>query len=226
MSDKLNKLGFLAGRLFAKSVSEVKHTLSKDEPPQTESAPVLSPEEKIKKVLELLEFKNVSKNIENLLNRYDFGSNEIIFKQGGYFNSSSSKDVDGLNDTLLKELEINEINKHSHFEYKEKSLQILLTNNTSGSFPDRETYNSCELIVIYNGICVLQDRVSEETDLYDSVYRVGSFHSLKSFKNGSWMDDLNYLIRDFDDYAKKKKSVAQEKKQQQIADKLDLDPLD
>ena len=40
------------------------------------------------------------------------------------------------------------------------------------------------------------------------------------------MDDLNYLIRDFDDYAKKEKSVAQEKKQQQIADKLDLDPLD
>jgi len=226
MSDKLNKLGFLAGRLFAKSVSEVKHTLTKDEPSQTEPAPVLSPEEKIKKVLELLESKNVSKNIENLLNRYDFGSNEIIFKQGGYFNSASSKDVDGLNDTLLKELEINEINKHSHFEYKEKSLQILLTNNTSGSFPDGETYNSCELIVIYNGICVLQDRVSEETDLYDSVYRVGSFHSLKSFKNGSWMDDLNYLIRDFDDYAKKEKSVAQEKKQQQIADKLDLDPLD
>jgi len=226
MSDKLNKLGFLAGRLFAKSVSEVKHTLSKDEPPQTESAPVLSPEEKIKKVRELLESKNVSQNIENLLNRYEFGSNEITFKQGGYFNSESSKDVDGLNDTLLKELEINEINKHSHFEYKEKSLQILLTNNTSGSFPDGETYNSCELIVIYNGICVLQDRVSEETDLYDSVYRVGSFHSLKSFKNGSWMDDLNYLIRDFDDYAKKEKSVAQEKKQQQIADKLDLDPLD
>ena len=226
MSDKLNKLGFLAGRLFAKSVSEVKHTLSQDEPPQTEPAPVLSLEEKIKKVRELLESKNVSQNIENLLNRYEFGSNEITFKQGGYFNSESSKDVDGLNDTLLKELEINEINKHSHFEYKEKSLQILLTNNTSGSFPDGETYNSCELIVIYNGICVLQDRVSEETDLYDSVYRVGSFHSLKSFKNGSWMDDLNYLIRDFDDYAKKEKSVAQEKKQQQIADKLDLDPLD
>ena len=49
MSDKLNKLGFLAGRLFAKSVSEVKHTLSQDEPPQTEPAPILSPEEKIKK---------------------------------------------------------------------------------------------------------------------------------------------------------------------------------
>jgi hypothetical protein len=148
MSDKLNKLGFLAGRLFAKSVSEVKNTLTKDEPPQTEPAPVLSPEEKIKKVRELLESKNVSQNIENLLNRYEFGSNEITFKQGGYFNSESSKDVDGLNDTLLKELEINEINKHSHFEYKEKSLQILLTNNTSGSFPDGETYNSCELIVI------------------------------------------------------------------------------
>jgi hypothetical protein len=79
MSDKLNKLGFLAGRLFAKTVNEVKPLLSKDEPSHTDSAPVLSAEEKIKKVLELLETKSVSKNIENLLNRYDFGSNEIIF---------------------------------------------------------------------------------------------------------------------------------------------------
>ena len=88
MSDKLNKLGFLAGRLFAKSVSEVKHTLTKDELPQTEPTPVLSPEEKIKKVLELLESKNVSKNIENLLNRHDFRFDEIVVKQRKYSTSS------------------------------------------------------------------------------------------------------------------------------------------
>ena len=225
MSDKLNKLGFLAGRLFAKSVSEVKHTLTKDEPPQADPTPVLSPEEKIKKVLELLESKNVSKNIENLLNRYDFGSNEITFKQRINFNYASL-DEDGLTDTLINELEIKQLNKRLYFKYKEKLLQIFLTNNTSGSLPDGDTYDLYELIVLYNGICVLRDSVSKEHDLYDSVYRVGSFHSLKSFKNGSWMDDLNYLIRDFDDYAKKEKSVAQEKKQQQMADKLDLDPLD
>ena len=226
MSEKLNKLGFLAGRLFAKSVNEVKPILIRDAKLQAEPAPILSPEEKIKKVLELLESKNVSQNIENLLNRYDFVSNEIIFKQGDYFNSASSKDVDGLNETLLKELEIKEINKYLHFKYKEKALQIFLTNNTSGSFPDGEIYNSHELIVIYNGICVLQGRVSETTDLYDSVIHVESFHSLKSFKNGSWMDDLNYLIKDFNDCEKNSNSLAQKKKQQQMADKLDLDPLD
>ena len=225
MSDKLNKLGFLAGRLFAKSVSEVKHTLTKDEPPQADSAPVLSPEEKIKKVLELLESKNVSQNIENLLNRYEFGSNEITFKQRINFNYASL-DEDGLTDALINELEIKKLNKRLYFKYKEKSLQILLTNNTSGSLPDGDTYSSFELIVIYNGICVLKNSVSEEIDLYDSVYRVGSFHFLKSFKNGNWMDDLNYLIKDFDSFEKNKKLKQEDEKHKSLADKLDLDPLD
>jgi hypothetical protein len=225
MSDKLNKLGFLAGKLFAKTVNEVKPLLTKDEPTQTEPVQVLSAEEKIKKVLELLETKNVSKNIENLLNRHDFGSNEINFKQRINFNYASL-DEDGLTDALINELEIKKLNKRLHFKYKEKSLQILLTNNTSGSLPDGDTYSSFELIVIYNGICVLKNSVSEERDLYDSVYRVGSFHSLKSFKNGSWMDDLNYLIRDFDTFNKNKKLKQEEEKQKSLADKLDLDPLD
>ena len=225
MSDKLNKLGFLAGRLIAKTVNEVKPLLTKEVPSHTDPAPVLSAEEKIKKVLELLESKNVSQNIENLLNRYEFGSNEITFKQRINFNYASL-DEDVLTDALINDLKIKQLNKRLYFKYKEKSLQIFLTNNTSGSLPDGDTHDLYELIVLYNGICVLRDSVSKEHDLYDSVYRVGSFHSLKSFKNGNWMDDLNYLIRDFDDYTKKEKSVAQEKKQQQIADKLDLDPLD
>ena len=225
MSDKLNKLGFLAGKLFAKTVNEVKPLLTKDEPSHTDPAPVLSAEEKIKKVLELLESKNVSKNIENLLNRYDFGSNEIIFKQRTNVNYASL-DEDGLTDTLINELEIKKLNKLLYFKYKEKSLQILLTNNTSGSLPDGDTYSSFELIVIYNGICVLKNSVSEEIDLYDSVYRVGSFHFLKSFKNGNWMDDLNYLIRDFDSFEKNKKLKQEDEKHKSLADKLDLDPLD
>ena len=225
MSDKLNKLGFLAGRLIAKTVNEVKPLLTKEVPSHTDPAPVLSAEEKIKKVLELLESKNVSKNIENLLNRYDFESNEIIFKQRINFNYESL-DEDGLTDALINELEIKKLNKRLYFKYKEKSLQILLTNNTSGSLPDGDTYSSFELIVIYNGICVLKNSVSEERDLYDSVYRVGSFHSLKSFKNGNWMDDLNYLIRDFDSFEKNKKLKQEYEKQKSLADKLDLDPLD
>ena len=225
MSDKLNKLGFLAGKLFAKTVNEVKPLLTKDEPSQTDPAPMLSAEEKIKKVLELLETKNVSKNIENLLNRHDFGSNEIIFNQRINFNYASL-DEDGLTDALINELEIKKLNKRLYFKYKEKSLQILLTNNTSGSLPDGDTYSSSELIVIYNDICVLKNSVSEERDLYDSVYRADSFHSLRSFKNGSWMDDLNYLIRDFDTFKKNKKLKQEEEKQKSLADKLDLDPLD
>jgi hypothetical protein len=55
---------------------------------------------------------------------------------------------------------------------------------------------------------------------------VGGFHSLKSFKNGSWMDDLTYLIRNFDYFEKVRKTMEVEKKHKQIADKLDLDPLD
>ena len=226
MSDKLNKLGFLAGKLFAKTVSEVKPLLTKDEPSQTSPAQVLSAEEKIKKVLELLETKNVSKNIENLLNRHDFRFDEIVVKQRKYSTSSSINEVEGLNDSLIEELEIKEINKHLHFEYKEKKLHLFIANDASGSFPAGDTYNLCELIVIYNGTCVLKDSISKETDLYGSVYRVGSFHSLKSFKNGSWMDDLNYLIRNFDYFEKLRKSIEIEKKQKQIADKLDLDPLD
>jgi hypothetical protein len=226
MSDKLNKLGFLAGRLFAKTVNEVKPLLNKDEPSHTDPAPILSAEEKIKKVLELLETKKVSKNIENLLNRHDFRFDEIVVKQRKYLTSSSLNEVEGLNASLIQELEIKEINKHLYFEYKEKTLHIFLANDTSGSFPDGDTYNLCELIVIYNGTCVLKDSISKETDLYGSVYRVGGFHSLKSFKNGSWMDDLNYLIRNFDYSEKIRKSNEVEKKQKQIADNLDLDPLD
>jgi hypothetical protein len=40
------------------------------------------------------------------------------------------------------------------------------------------------------------------------------------------MDDLNYLIRDFDTFNKNKKLKQEEEKQKSLADKLDLDPLD
>ena len=72
MSDKLNKLGFLAGKLFAKTVNEVKPLLTKDEPYHTDPAPVLSAEEKIKKVLELLSSKNVGANVNVLFTYYKY----------------------------------------------------------------------------------------------------------------------------------------------------------
>jgi len=112
MSDKLNKLGFLAGKLFAKSVNEVKPLLANDAPPQPDLPTTLSPEDKIKKAIEILYLNNVSKNIDNLLNRYVFESNEIICKKGSYFNSASPEKVDGLSDDLINDLDIKEINTH------------------------------------------------------------------------------------------------------------------
>jgi len=228
MSDKLHKLGFLAGKLFAKTVKEVTPIDTNKETTKTDSTPILDPEEKIKKVIEILYLKNVSKNIDNLLNRYVFESNEIICKQGGYFNSASPEKVDGLSDDLINDLDIKEINTHLYFNYKEKLLQILLTNNTSGSYPDGDTYDSYDLIVIYNDVCVLKDSVSREFDTYGSNYRVGSFssNSLKSFKNGSWMDDLEYLIKNLDEYEKNRNSIEEEIKTKKLANKLDLNPLD
>jgi len=228
MSEKLHKLGFLAGKLFAKTVNEVKPIDTNKETTKTDSTQILDPEEKIKKVIEILYLKNVSKNIDNLLNRFEYESNEIIFKRGEYFNSASSEKVDGLSNELISDLDINEINTHLHFKYKEKLLQILLTNNSSGSYPDGDAYDSYELIVIYNDVCVLKDSVSREFDTYGSNYRVGSFssNSLKSFKNGSWMDDLEFLIKNLDEYEKNRSSMEEEIKTKKLADKLDLNPLD
>lgn len=225
MSDKLNKFSFLAGKLFARTVNEVKPILTTDEPPKTDPTPTLSPEEKIKKVLELLESKNVSKNIENLLNRYDYESDEIIFKRG-YFNSVSPKEAYGLNNELVKELEIEKIEKYLYFKYKEKSLKILLTNNRSGSLSDGDLYNFYDLIVLYKDICVLKDSISKVHSTNGSNYSVGKFFSMKSFKNGGWIDDLDYLNKSFDEYEKNKKLRQEYEKEKKLAEKLDLDPLD
>ena len=228
MSDKFNKLGFLAGKLFAKTVNEVKPVDTNKQTTKNNSESTLSPAEKITKVVELLDSKNTSQNIDNLLNRFEYESNEIICKQGGYFNSASQEKVDGLSNELISDLDIKEINTHLYFNYKEKLLQILLTNHRSGSYPDGEAYDRYDLIVIYNDTCVLKDSVSREFDIYGSNYRVGSFssNSLKTFKNGSWMDDLDFLIKNLDDYEKNRNLKEEKIKKQQLADKLDLNPLD
>lgn len=230
MSDKLNKLGFLAGKLFAKTANEVKPLLANDEPPQPDLPTTLSPEEKIKKAIEILYLNNVSKNIDNLLNRYVFESNEIICKKGSNFNSASPEKVDGLSNELISDLDIREINTHLIFNYKDKSLKILLTNNKPSGLPDGDYFppDSYDLIVIYNDVCVLKDSVIREFDTYGSNYRVGSFssNSLKTFKNGSWMDDLDFLIKSLDEFEKNRNLIEEKIKKQQLADKLDLDPLD
>jgi hypothetical protein len=230
MSDKLNKFGFFAGKLFAKTVNEVKPLLANDAPPQPDLPTTLSPEEKIRKVIEILYSKNVSKNIDNLLNRYVFESNEIICKQGGHFNSASPEKVDGISDDLINDLDIKEINTHLIFYYKDKSLKILLTNNKPSGLPDGDYFppDSYDLIIIYNDVCVLKDSVIREFDTYGSNYRVGSFssNSLKTFKNGSWMDDLDFLIKNLDEFEKNRNLKEEKIKKQQLADKLDLDPHD
>ncbi len=119
MSDKLNKLGFLAGKLIAKTVKEVKPILARDEPSHTGPPLILSAEEKIKKVLELLSSKKVGVNINLLLtfSRYGnlfFDSNEVRV----------SKEV-GLSEELINEFKVKEITQQLNFFYNEKSLKIL-----------------------------------------------------------------------------------------------------
>jgi hypothetical protein len=217
MSDKLNKFGFFAGKLFAKTVNEVKPLLANDAPPQPDLPTTLSPEEKIKKALDLLESNYVGINIQYLLNRYTKESNEI----------ASNLKV-GINDELLRELRLwtnEKINHQLNFYYKDNFLQILLT----GSCPaENAGETSYELIILHNGLCVLTDRISEMYGEYANDYRHRGFsdYTLKSFKNGSWMDDLDYLNKNLDEHEKNIEKIKKEKQRKQLADKLDLDPLD
>jgi hypothetical protein len=113
MSDKLNKLGFLAGKLFARSVSEVKHTLTKDEPPQAE--PALSPEEKIKKVAEALEnvlmhlhlnsirLQGLNNDVFNIL-KEDITTQAIYDKISSYKQLQDIKDGEKYNEDYIKSI--------------------------------------------------------------------------------------------------------------------------
>jgi len=216
MSDKLNKLGFLAGRLFAKSVSEVKHTLTKDEPPQTEPAPVLSPEDKIRAVLNILSSKKVRINVNALLNNYKtenfFASNEV----------KTTKEV-GLSEELIKEFKVKEITQQLNFYYNEKKLQILSTNNISDPTASGIYFDRYDLIILYNDICVLRDS-DRVPRILDRDYFLEN--TIKSFKNGNWLDDLDYLKSHFFWNWWNKNQSEKNEKLKLIADKLDLDPLD
>lgn len=216
MSDKLNKLGFLAGKLFAKTVNEVKPLLTKDEPSQTELAQVLSAEEKIKKVLELLSSKEVGTNVNVLLTNY---------KTPSYFESvevKATKEI-GLSEELTKEFKVKEITQQLNFHYNEKILQILSTNNISKHNESASYLHRYDLLIFYNGLCVLRDsdRVPR------SLQRVSFLeHTIKSFKNGTWLDDLQYLKSHFELNRWNKNKTERNEKLKPIADRLDLDPLD
>ena len=217
MSDKLNKLGFLAGKLFAKTVNEVKPLLTKDETPQTEPAPVLSAEEKINKVLDLLSSKKVGANV-NLLQTFSrygnlfFESNEV----------KVTKEV-GLSEELVNEFKVKEITQQLNFYYNEKSLQILLTNNISKPNESASYLHRYDLIILYNGLCVLRDSDSAPRGLDNNNFLE---NTIKSFKNGNWLDDLEYLKSHFYSNWWNKNQSEKNEKLKLIADKLDLDPLD
>ena len=217
MSDKLNKLGFLAGKLFAKTVNEVKPLLTKDETPQTEPAPVLSAEEKINKVLDLLSSKKVGANV-NLLQTFSrygnlfFESNEV----------KVTKEI-GLSEELVNEFKVKEITQQLNFYYNEKSLQILLTNNISKPNESASYLHRYDLIILYNGLCVLRDSDSAPRGLDNNNFLE---NTIKSFKNGNWLDDLEYLKSHFYSNWWNKNQSEKNEKLKLIADKLDLDPLD
>ena len=217
MSDKLNKLGFLAGKLFAKTVNEVKPLLTKDEPSHTDPAPVLSAEEKINKVLDLLSSKKVGANV-NLLQTFSrygnlfFESNEV----------KVTKEV-GLSEELVNEFKVKEITQQLNFYYNEKSLQILLTNNISKPNESASYLHRYDLIILYNGLCVLRDSDSAPRSLDNNNFLE---KTIKSFKNGNWLDDLEYLKSHFYSNWWNKNQSEKNEKLKLIADKLDLDPLD
>ena len=71
MSDKLNKLGFLAGKLFAKTVNEVKPVEKKTEPKPD------AYEDVVVKAINLLDAKKIGFCIKELLNRNKYESDEI-----------------------------------------------------------------------------------------------------------------------------------------------------
>lgn len=191
--------------------------LANDAPPQPDLTPPLNPEEKIRKALDLLESNYVGLNIQYLLNRYTKDSNKV----------ASNLKV-GINDELLRELRLwtnEKINHQLNFYYKDNILQILLT----GSFPaENAGETSYALIILHNGLCVLTDSISEMYGEYANDYRHRGFsdYTLKSFKNWSWMDDLDYLNKNLDAYEKNIEKLKNEKQRKQLADKLDLDPLD
>ena len=114
---------------------------------------------------------------------------------------------------------IKEITQQLNFYYKEKSLQILLANNISEKNASAGYMHRYELIILYNGFCVLRnsDRVSGNKFLD---------YTLKSFKNGSWMDDLDYIRVHFEWNRWNKNKTERNEKLKTIADKLDLNRLD
>lgn len=217
MSDKLNKLGFLAGKLIAKTVKEVKPILARDEPSHTGPPPILSAEEKINKVLDLLSSKKVATNV-NLLQTFSrygnlfFDSNEVRV----------SKEV-GLSEELVNEFKVKEITQQLNFFYNEKSLKILITNNISKTTESQSYLHRYDLIILYNDICVLResDRVPRTLDCKDFLE-----NTLMSFKNGIWLDDLEYLTSHFYRISTNKNQAEKNAKLKLKAENFDLDPLD
>jgi hypothetical protein len=170
-------------------------------------------DEKIKQVISILESRNVSHKIDELLNSYRYESTEIQYN-----------DEKNLSDELFSDLKVREIKKQLNFKYKDKSLQILLTNLLYTE--DNERFY--DLIVLYKDICVLKDNVTEENDPYTTTYRTGSFteYSLKIFKNGSWIEDLDYLTKEFKKNNDLSDSVNNNKRRQELSNNIDLDPID
>ena len=173
-------------------------------------------DEKINQVISILESRNVSDKIDKLLNNYSYYSHKLQDIQ--------YDDEKGLTDELINELKIKEINRQLNFIYKDKKIQILLTN----SLYDEDNDKFYDLIILYKNICVLKDSVTEEIDPYTTTYRTGSFteYSLKIFKNGSWIDDLDYLIEEFKEFKEISDSVIKNKIKQELSNNIDLDPID
>jgi hypothetical protein len=215
MSEKLNKLSFLAGKLFARTVSEVIPQDKKTETSQTTTQANLDPQDKINKVLALLSSKKVGENVTDLLRNYltdkYFESDEIVVNR-----------EEGLTVELAAELNIKKITHQLNFYYNEKSLQILLTNSIIKATADGIFYNRHDLIIIFNGLCVLRDSDKQPRNLERNHF---SEDTIKSFQNGSWIEDIEYLKSHFSVASWKRNQAEKNNRLKPLADKLNLDSL-
>jgi hypothetical protein len=149
------------------------------------------PEAKIAKAIALLKSKNVSENIDVLLNKYYANSGGIDI------NRDAPCSVE-----LISALGAKEIAKSITYTFDKKVIQLLVADMRKSYTPDDST-NYGNLFVLFNGECVLHNDVM----FYDKGYMhygvYFSISSLKSLKAAIWIDDLGYVVKVLTDSEKR-----------------------
>lgn len=171
----------------------------------------------VQQALDLLMKNNVGKCLEYLLNTYDLSCDAVVV-------SNSSV----VADQQKSEFEIEDVQKQLRICYDDKEIQIILCNRFSGSFPDGESYDSCTLFIFYRNICVLHDKMNNESTVYGSEWQKRYFSriTLKSFTNGGWVTDLATVVARFQDARKQRDEQKKLSEISSVASKINLNSID